>query len=193
MKNLRNGGVSLSLADIWLSESGIYLLLNNYTLIRVLVHKGILADKEFQTKGVPCFHFMPCQTIQDTLQSSMDTKSYFFASLTGSNSFTFKISTRRAALSVHHDAPLEVCEECLVLSRLSKDEVLGSLNLLNASLYSPQAGIKEEEYQSLFAFFKNIYHHRCSCCEAENAELFLAQDKEGSFYLICNQHQQSGE
>ncbi len=187
LKNLRDNGVLLNFCDIWCNTGGIYVLLNSSALIKVLIHQTVLTDKEFQAKGAPYFHCTPCETIQDILYSEQ--KKNYAASITPQNAFTFKIAGRRAALSVHHNAPLNICPDCLSIIQKSKTEIQRDFENLSSSLYAPSENIGEEEYESLINFFKSTFNNRCSYCHESTETLFLVQNDEAEFSLICSQHQ----
>ena len=76
LKHLREGGVALDFCDIWYDLHGIYLLLNDNTLIKIFIHQGILTDREFQTHGAPLLHLAPCEGVKALLQSPQK-KNYF--------------------------------------------------------------------------------------------------------------------
>ncbi len=177
LKHLREGGVALDFCDIWCDLHGIYLLLNDNTFIRVLIHQGILTDREFQTHGTPLLHIAPCDTIKALLQSPQK-KNY-------------KIAGRRAALRVYQDAPLEFCPDCLALLGLTSERTQNDLESLCSSLYAPHE-ISQPDYDSLMAFFKQLFGNCCAVCKHEVSEnaLLLSQNVDGAFFLICNLHQE---
>lgn len=189
LKHLRTGGVALDFCDIWCNALGIYLLLNDNTLIKVFIHQGILTDRDFQTQGAPLLHIAPCESVKAILQSP--TKKSYFASVASSNAFTYKIAGRRAALRVYQDAPLEICSQCLALLQTSSERVQADLESLCASLYAPSE-ISQDDYNSLMQFFKQLFGNRCAVCKHEVSEdsLLLSQNIDGAFFLICNLHQE---
>ena len=189
LKHLREGGVALDFCDIWCDLHGIYLLLNDNTLIKVFIHQGILTDREFQTHGVPLLHIAPCESVKALLQSPQ--KKNYFASVASSNAFTYKIAGRRAALRVYQDAPLTLCADCLTLLGLTNEHAQDDIESLCSSLYAPSE-ISQPDYDSLMAFFKQLFGNRCAVCKHEVSEdsLLLSQNTDGAFFLICNAHQE---
>lgn len=189
LKHLREGGVALDFCDIWCDLHGIYLLLNDNTLIKIFIHQGILTDREFQTHGVPLLHIAPCESVKALLQSPQ--KKNYFASVASSNAFTYKIAGRRAALRVYQDAPLTLCTDCLALLGLTNERAQNDLESLCSSLYAPSE-ISQPDYDSLMTFFKQLFGNRCAVCKHEVSEdsLLLSQNIDGAFFLICNAHQE---
>lgn len=188
LKYLRSGGVGLDFCDIWFDTQGIYLLLNDHTLIKVFIHKAMLSDRDFQTQGAPLLHIAPCTHVKDLINTTE--KNQFVASLASTNAFTYKITGRRTVLRMYQNAPLEICPSCLELLGSTQEYIESHLESLCSSLYAPQ-DISEEDYHSLVAFFKKLFGSHCACCkqDVDGDSLLLTQNANGAFFLICNQHQ----
>lgn len=110
-EQLTTSGLKLSLCDVVFGDLGIYILLPDGTIIKSLITKQAVTQREFQVDGLPPLHLFLCNLLREELEVEQDSALRLYHKSV--NEFDITVYSGKVEARIYREKPLEICPHCL--------------------------------------------------------------------------------
>lgn len=107
LETLKDGGIKANFADLQIGSRGIYFLLPNAGVSKVMLYQAQIQESLFHTKGEPLVHLCSC----DESKKNFNHKD-FLAIIKMDLRFFLGIYSHKIERKFFNDKPLRLCPQC---------------------------------------------------------------------------------